>query len=155
MKTSVHLLSIIVGAMFFLGCGTLATVNSHRDFAELTIESYPKGWGFADKTVKKDGSITGGHFSGGPDALTVFEDKAQITSKDMSKLRSRVASITAEEPNREPSRPDQKVGGYTAVVIVFRDGSTRTFFAKWGQRFPSKPIQEIWEILSKYDVGAW
>jgi hypothetical protein len=53
----------------------------------LKIESYPKGRGYAHKTVKADTTITGGHLSGGPDAVRVFESKAEVTSGDMSEQR--------------------------------------------------------------------
>lgn len=121
----------------------------------LMIESRPRGWGYAHKTVKRDGSITGGHLSGGANAPLVSESKSEVTSQDMAALRALVATIAKESTNEQPSPPDQKLEGYTSVVIIYDDGTATTVFAKWRQRFRSNTIQTIWDTVSKYKVGAW
>ncbi len=155
MKISMQLLLAALTSTVLLGCGVTESRPESREFAELRIESHPRGWGYAYKTVKPDGSISGGHLSGGADAPRVFESKSQLTSQDMSTLRALVAAMAAEPMKEQPSPPDQKLEGYTSVVIILGDGTTTTVISKWGQRFQSNTIQNIWDTVSKYKVGAW
>ena len=155
MRISMKLSLAALASMILLGCRGTDPETEPRELAELRIESHPRGWGYAHKTVKPDGSITGGHLSGGADAPRVFEGKSQLSSQDMSTLRALAATIAAEPTNEQPSPPDQKLEGYTSVVIIFDDGTATTALAKWGQRFQSNTIQSIWDTVSKNKVGAW
>lgn len=150
-----RMLPFMIAVILMFGCGTAGAGSRPGEFAKLMIESYPRGWGYAYKTVGEDATITGGHLSGGPDAPMVYEAKSMVTAQDMSELRSLVAILGTEVPNGEFTRPDQKVNGYTSVVIIYHNGSTATLFARWGGKFHSKAVQSIWEIISKYQVGAW
>lgn len=138
-----------------VGCGEVPPQADHREFAEVRIESHPKGWGYAHKTVKPDASIVGGHLSGGAEAPRVFESKSVMTSDHMSALRTLVDSVAGVTVNTQPLTPDQEEGGYTSVVIVFSDSSSVTAVAVWGEKYESEAIQGIWDIVSKYEVGAW
>ena len=147
----------LAGLVFvgLLGCPINGPAAGSPDFTEIRIESHPRGWGYAHKTVKPDGSITGGHMSGRAGAPRVFESTLQVTPQDMSTLRALVGTVVSEPTNEKVSLPDQKLEGYTSVVIALRDGTATTAYAKRGQRFRSKSIQTIWDILSNYRAGAW
>jgi hypothetical protein len=79
-------------------------------FTEVRIESDPKGWAYAHKTVKPDGSITGGHLSGGPDAPRVHETKSEVTPQDMATLKTLVVEARKEAPKEQAKPMDQKSG---------------------------------------------
>ena len=155
MRVSMQLLLTALTSILLLGCQMPKQKGDSKEFAEIRIESYPKGWGYAQKTVKPDGSISGGHLSGGPDAVRVFETKSQLTSQDMSTLIKLVAAIAAEPVHDRPSPPDRKLEGYISVLINFGDGTSTVVFATSNQQFQSKAIQGIWDTVSKYEVGAW
>lgn len=138
-----------------LDCWAADSENFPPVFQEIRIESHPKGWGFAYKTVKADSFVVGGHMSGGPQAPRVYESRSQATPDDMSALRELVAAIAKASEHEQPSVPDQNQEGYTSVVILFSDGSALTFVARWGQRFQPEAVQSIWDIVGKYKVGAW
>ncbi|MCP3899831.1 MAG: hypothetical protein GY707_08995 [Desulfobacteraceae bacterium] len=155
MSISMHLLFVTLGSIVLFGCQQINSGVDVQKWTELRIESRPQGWGYAYKTVRPDGSITGGHMSGGEKAPRVFESKSQVDSRDISKLRALVAKISAETIKEEPSPPDQKREGYTSVTVIFGEDNVMTSFAKWEELFQSDTIQAIWDIVSKYEEGAW
>lgn len=155
-KTLKQLTLTALTICILVGCrATVPPSGSSRRITEIRIESQPQGWGYAYKTVKQDGAITGGHMSGGPDATSVFENKSQVTVKDMSSLEDLVSTVAAQPANPQPPQPDQKLDGFTSVVVTFNDGSSLTFFAKVGQRFQPDSIQTMFDIIHRYNVGAW
>jgi hypothetical protein len=154
-RTSIHILSIAVAAFLLGGCTRTDTASRTGEFTKLMIESRPKGWGYAHKTITADGAVTGGHLSGGPEAPRVWESKAEVAPEDMSDLRSLIASITPEDSTGGVPGPDQKVDGSAAVVIIFGDSSSISVVTKDGQQFHSKTIQTIWDLVYKHEVGAW
>ena len=123
-------------------------------FIEIRIESYPQGWGYAQKTVKPDGSITGGHLSGGQDAPRVYETKSEVTPEDMSKLRALITALQAKSL-RTVAPPDQKSEGYKSVILVTGESTAITAYAKWNKGFEPAEIQAIWDLVMKHKVGAW
>jgi hypothetical protein len=154
-RTAIQILSVTVAAFLLAGCTTTEAASKPRAFTKLMIESRPKGWGYAQKTITADGAVTGGHLSGGPEAPRVWESKAEVSPQDMSELRSLVAAITPKDSQDGDSRPDQTVEGCACVVIIFNDDTSTAFFAKHGQSFHSTTIQAIWDVVYKQDVGAW
>jgi hypothetical protein len=155
MKVSPQLLLVVIGILALLGCRATAPASGSRDLAEVRITSHPQSWGYAYKVVKPDGSITGGHLSGGAEEPRIYESSSHITEQDMSTLRNLVATIAADAADTEPSWPDQKLEGWTSVVISFGDGTSTTVFAKMGQQFQLDAMAIIWDTISKYDAGAW
>jgi len=77
-------------------------------FHSVTIESHPKGGGYAHKTVEKSGAVTGAHMSGGPEAVRVYETKSNLAPDDMSRLTTLVAALRDNPPKSTASPPDQK-----------------------------------------------
>jgi len=133
-----------------------ATANllPKSNFSEIRIESHPKPWGYAQKTAKPDGSIKGGHLSGGKEAASISETESKLESEDMDKLKSLVTSLKTR-PLREFTPPDQKSEGYSVVIITMDGDSEMKAYAKDGECFEHKEIQSIWDLLSKYKVGGW
>jgi len=159
MKILVRLLLVLLFGVAVIGCAPVgpeadAEADAGR-FAEIRIESHPKGWGLAHKTVKADASIVGGHLSGGPKAPRVFESKSVLTPDDMSALKELVASAAGMKDRRQPETPDQNHAGYSSVLITYTDGTSLTAIAAWGEKFESKTIQSIWNTVSACEVGAW
>lgn len=124
------------------------------DFAEIRIESHPQGWGYAHKTVRSDSSIVGGHLSGGDKTPFVFESRSNVSSEDMEALRKAVSEI-ADKPSDNVIIPNSKHESYASVVITFRDGTTTAAITKAGGRFEAPAFQSIWDIVRRYEVGAW
>jgi hypothetical protein len=124
-------------------------------FISVSIQSYPKGWGYASKDVEKTGAITGLHFSGKPDVVRVFRTTSKLTSEDMGRLSTLVAALHDNIHESTIAAPDQKIEGHMSVVIHFRDGKTLTVNAMPDKKFEPSNIQAIWDLVYKYDVGAW
>jgi hypothetical protein len=124
-------------------------------FRSVKIEAHPKGWGYAHKTVTADGIITGAHMSGGPDAVRVYETKDKLTLEDLNSLRSLTVSLHDTSSPSGSTVPDQKAEGYTSVTIHFDDGKTITVHANWGSKLEPSSFQAVWELIYKYQVGAW
>jgi hypothetical protein len=120
-------------------------------FTEIRIESHPKEGGYADKAVKRDGAMSGHHMSGDAPPR-VYRSENRMTKKDMNAVLSLLAEVRGKDLAGD-SAPLEN--GYTCVVISCDDASVVTFSARWGQEFATASIQAIWELLYKYDVGAW
>jgi hypothetical protein len=144
-------LSFLTLSLIVAGCKVPAKQVA-ASFAEVRIESHPKGWGYAHKTVKRDGTIIGGHMSGSPNTPRVYETKSHMTKEDMKALHSLVAKVHGERITKESISPKD---GYVCVVISYEDGTSVTISAKWEQKFGSANVQAIWDLLYKYEVGAW
>jgi hypothetical protein len=123
-------------------------------FREIRIESHPRSWGYAHKTVNPNGQMTGGHLSGGPDAPQAYESNAEITAADLDKLKQFVAALHLEG-RRFLTPPDQKQEGYKSIVVIVNDDVAITVHAKWKERFKPKELQAIWDLIKKYNAGAW
>ena len=130
-------------------------------FTEVKIESLPKGWGFAHRTLTSDGKIRGGHLSGDPEAVRVFESEEQCKAKDMEEIRSLVSRIRASQEAEERDQPDRSPQidrdkhGYTRISITYKDGKAFSFVAKRDEKHEDADVQAVRDILSRYDAGAW
>ena len=165
MKRAACLSTILVlAAMLLAGCGpqtrpTSQALNPAPEaasapgpaFREVRIASYPPGSGYAHKTVNRDGTITGAHLSGGPGGVRVHETTSTMSAEDLAALGDLARKVPASSPQAE-TRTEQ---GHTYVVISRPDGTTATFGAAWGQKFETREVQAIWDLLYKYNVGAW
>lgn len=136
------------------GCRT-AHAQETGVFRSVMIESHPKGWGYAHKTVTQDGVVTGAHMSGGPDAVRLYESKDRLTRKDMNRLKVLIAALRDAPARRGGNTPNQKVEGYISVTIELANGKTITVHTDWHYRFESRNLQAIWDLVHKYQVGAW
>lgn len=123
-------------------------------FVEVRIESHPTGWGFAHKIVRPDGTVAGAHLSGGPEAPQVYESKSQLSVGDLAELRALLKEIEAHPPKALPT-PDRRDSGYTSVVIVTGADPGLEFRAAWGTGFDAPAVQTLWNLIHKYDAGAW
>ncbi len=126
-------------------------------FLSVMIESHPKGWGYAHKTVEKTGTVTGAHISGGPEAVRVYETKAELAPDDMIRLTALVAALRYNPPKSGAGPPDQKSEGYTSVTILFDNKKTITAHTTLREQFKFEHpnLQAIWDLVYKYNVGAW
>jgi len=147
-------LAALAAALIAVGCSQVPD-KAPVAFRSVMIQSHPKGWGYAHKTVQKGGIITGGHLSGGPEAVRVYETQSEVTSEDMSHLASLVARTLQSRPKSALASPDQKSEGYKTIVIRFEDEMSITAHSKWDQHFESADLQSIWDLVYKYNVGAW
>jgi hypothetical protein len=136
------------------GCFTSHT-QAKAAFDSVMIESHPKGWGYAHKTVEKSGTVTGAHMSGGPEAVQVFQTNSELTPEDMNRLMTLVAALQNTPLKSTVDPPDQKSEGYMSVIICFDESKSITVHARWGQQFEPPNLQAIWDLVYKYDVGAW
>jgi hypothetical protein len=146
-------LALLVGGMWHISHAVAPIL-----FHSVAIESHPKGGGYAHKTVRHDGTITGGHLSGPPDAVRVYESNAEMTRDDMAKLNALVSEVHYKLPKGGADHPDQKAAGYLTVRILLYNDSKITFHAALrGEqtRFEHPEVQAIWELVYKYNVGAW
>ena len=119
----------------------------------VVIQSHPQGWGVAHKTVEADGSVRGGHLSGGPGQAMISESSARLSPKGFGRLKALVGRVYGR-PVSETPEPDQKTVGYLTLVIVWRNGSSVTLHAKEGEKFPPE-YQAIWDLVAKCKVGYW
>jgi hypothetical protein len=114
-------------------------------WVEVKIESFPKGQGYAQRTVGLGGRIKGGHMSGGKEAPRISESPSRVSLKDMRRIgllckKLRVVPVTAQE------RPDQSKAGYRVVTIEYNDGATRVFIKGWDEKLKPADAQSILEI---------
>lgn len=145
------LLAVLCMAWSAFGQGA---AESASGFREIRIESHPKGWGYAHKSVKADGTITGGHLSGGPEGARVFESSGKVTPDDMKRPTTLAEAFRSRTlPKARP--PDQKTVGYKAVAVSFDEKTSITAYATWDGKFQPEEAQSIWELVLKYQVGAW
>jgi hypothetical protein len=154
-------LMVILAAMLASFAATAAEAETKPDGAKvpdisnLRIESRPAGWGYAHKTIRGD-VIQGGHLSGGPDAVRVYQTEEKLKPDDIAKVRGFAEALwKLPVPEKPAQEPDQKTTGYTRVVVLYADGTQRTFTALWDQKFQPQVVQDVWDALAAYKVGAW
>ena len=123
-------------------------------FVAVGIESHPRGWGSAYKTVRADGVITGGHMSGSPDSPLVHMDEGRASAEDLAALRRHVEAVRRHPPAKTAC-PNQESEGYKCITIAFDDRNGIAVYAAGEGPFPSADWQAIWDLLVTYRVGAW
>lgn len=137
------------------GGGGTAQAQESGAFRSVVIESHPKGWGYAHKTVTPDGVVAGAHMSGGPNAVRVHESKDKLTRKDLRRLKELIAALRNAPVQSSAGAPEQKNEGYFSVTIELDNGRTVTAHAVWNRKFDSGEIQAVWDLVHKYRAGAW
>ncbi len=149
-------LTILIIALLASSEWCVSHAQSPMSFVSVIIESHPKDGGYAHKTVQADGTVAGAHLSGPPNAVRIFESKAQMTLQDMTRLKELIASLQDNPPKGGIDRPDQKVEGYLSVIIRFDSEETITVHTPLPQsKFEHPEVQAIWDLVSKYNAGAW
>ena len=148
----------LLAALLLAGAGGGAAQAQAREsgaFRSVAIESHPKGWGYAHKTVTPDGVVAGAHLSGGPNAVRVHESKDRLTRKDMRSLKELVAALRKAPAQAGAGAPQQENEGYFSVIIELDDGRSMSAHTGGNRKFESGEMQAVWDLVHKYRAGAW
>jgi hypothetical protein len=143
-------IGFVICAMIASGCKEPGMEETPR-FTEISIKSYPKGGGYADKVVEGSGMMYGHHFSGDRPPR-VHRSEGHMTQEDMRALRLLVAEVKGKDTTTKSLLPKDD---YNCIVISYDDTTSVTLAAKARQKLAPGYAQAIWDLLYKYNVGAW
>jgi len=77
-----------------------------------------------------------------------------VSAADMEKLGHLVTALREKQLRSSP-QPDQKVAGYTSVILVIDENTSIEAHVPGDAKFEPKELQDVWDLIYGYEVGAW
>ncbi len=126
-------------------------------FSEVTISSYPHGWGYAYKTLYPNLRVFGGHMSGPQEAPLVHQSEEWLPPGLGTEALTLVQEIILRHKNQPPNPPlpDRTRQGFLLVEICLPENRMLRFIAPWEGPFSDPAVQALWNLIAASPAGAW
>jgi len=137
-----------------LACISSISRATEMTFSSITIESVGRD-GRANKTVTADGSMSGGHMSGGMPPR-IYRNEGRMPTDQLAQLSNLMQQATDLLPNEQQPPHDQTASTSYRRLTVARQGKPDCIFTASDEaRFELKLLEQIFTLLAAQKVGGW
>jgi len=133
-------------------CSPSISRATEMTFISVTVESVGRD-GRAHKTVSADGSMSGGHMSGGMPPR-IYRSEGRMPEQELVQLNELVQHI---DTTPFPDKPEGtgSSSSYRKLGITRKDKADLSFVASGETRFEPKLLEQIHTLLAAQKVGGW
>lgn len=137
-----------------LVCISSISRATEMTFSSITIESVGRD-GRANKTVTADGSMSGGHMSGGMPPR-IYRNEGRMPAEQLAQLSNLMQQAADLLPNEQQPQHGQTAPTSYRRLTVARQGKPDCSFTASGEaRFEQELFEQIFTLLATQKVGGW
>lgn len=137
-----------------LVCISSISRATEMTFSSITIESVGRD-GRANKTVTADGSMSGGHMSGGMPPR-IYRNEGRMPAEQLTQLSNLMQQAADQLPNEQQPQHGQTASTSYRRLTVARQGKPDcSFIASGESRFEQELFEQIFTLLAAQKVGGW
>ena len=133
-------------------CPPAISRGAEMSFTSISVESVGRD-GRAHKTVTADGSMSGGHMSGGMPPR-IYRSEGRMPEQELVHLNELLQHIdTTSFPAKPEGTPSSS--SYRKLSITRKDKADLSFVAPGETRFEPQLLEQIYTLLAAQKVGGW
>lgn len=135
-----------------LVCSTSISRATEMTFISVSVESVGRD-GRAHKTVTADGSMSGGHMSGGMPPR-IYRSEGRMPEQELEHLNGLMQHIdTTSFPAKPEDTPSSSP--YRKLSITRKNKADLSFVASGETRFEPKLLEQIYTLIASQKAGGW